>query len=274
MVERPGSAAKLILVGGHESSQGKDLGYLAEALPGVRIVTAGRSLQTALNDALATTTANVVVLPMTIGRNPTLVADTAKTMKWLADSGGGGRLALSGSFGTPDHLTAWLRTAATKIHSSGDNSALLLLAAKANPFDDAELFRIAHLVRTHGTGSEVEVACVGNDAEIAAALGRLHLLGHESVVIIPAGFAQTCTAPLGQGAFKGATFHGPILTPQAVLQVINDRFAAACHELSHGRDGIAAGLSADHGHGYAHSHAFEEGQGHTHTHGLTHSHTH
>ena len=274
MVERPGSAAKLILVGGHESNHGKDLGHLAAALPGVRIVTAGRSLQTALSDALASATADVVVLPMTFGRNPTLVADTAKTMKWLADGGGGGRVALSESFGTPDHLIAWLRTAATKVHASGDNSALLLLAAKANPFDDAELFRIAHLVRTHGTGSEVEAACVGNDGEIAAALGRLHLLGHESVVIIPAGFAQTCTAPLGQGAFEDATFCGPLLTPQTVLRVINDRFTAALHELSHGRDGIAAGLTADHGHGYAHSHAFEEGQGHTHTHGLAHSHTH
>lgn len=254
------------MVGGHESNYGKDLEYLRDALPGVAIVTAGRPLQTALSRALAASDADVVVLPMTFGRNPTLVADTAKTMKWLAGNGGSGRMVLSASFGTADHLTAWLRTAATNVQSSGDDSALLLVAGKSNPFDDAELFRIAHLVRTHGTGTEVEASCIGDDTDLAVSLARLRRLGHDHTVLVPASFSQASTAPLGLGAFGGARFYGPIMSARAVLQVIGDRCAAAVHELSHGRDGIAAGLLADHGHGYAHSHAFEEGLEHSHHH--------
>lgn len=223
----------------------------------------------------------MVVVPITFGRNPTMVADAAKTLSWLA-SLHPGRLALAADFGTLDHLTAWLRAAAVEVRRRSPEAAMLIAAEAANPFDDAELYRVAHLVRTHGAGNEVEAVAVAGQGDLLASLQRLRLLGHPEAVVVPAGFQRSSTVPFGDGDFAGAAFYGPLVSEQAVLRVIRDRVADAVHGLRHGDDGITAGLAADHGHGYAHSHAFDatEGAGHTHTHshgdgrGVAHTHDH
>ena len=268
-----------MLVGGHESSDGADLQPLRLALPGTVVTSAGRSLHDAVSGLLAVDDGAVAVLPMTFGRNPTMVADTAKTLKWLAAGAGEGRLVLCDDFGTIDHLVAWLRKAATETARRRPGAAVVVTARSSNPFDDAELYRVAHLVRTHGAGTAVEVACVEDDADVAEAVRRARLLGSEEAVVVPAGFARTSGAPWGSGELSRATFYGPLMSEQALLQVVRQRLAAAEHALSHGQDGIDAGLLADHGHGYAHSHAFEENAqsgpaAHTHPHPHAHPHPH
>lgn len=261
-----GSPATLVLVGGHESADGADLAFLTEVLPGVVITAPGHRLHRVTSLAIAETDKPIVVLPITFGRNPTLVADTAKTLSWLS-RGSSGRIALANDFGTIDHLTAWLRTAATAVRRASPGSAILITAPAANPFDDAELFRIAHLVRTHGAGNEVEVGVVRDDQDVALAIDRLRRLGSDEIVVVPASFQRRSTVTFGEREFAHARFYGPLMTEQSVLRVIRDRRDEAIHRLDHGQNGIDVGLQADHGHGYAHSHAFEAGQGHPHIHG-------
>ncbi|QMW66084.1 cobalamin biosynthesis protein CbiX [Mumia sp. ZJ1417] len=257
-------AVTTVLVGGHESAQGSDLVSLLDALPGAVVTPPGRALRDAVTTHLAADEARVAVLPMTWGRDPVMVADAAKTLSWIAASAGAGRVALCPSFGTIDHMVAWLRRAATETARQCHGSGMLVTAPSSNPFDDAELHRIAHLVRTHGAGVQVEVACVAATADLAHAVDRARLLGSDDVVVVPAGFARTAPAGLPS---EHATFFGPLLSERAVLDVIRRRVGAAQHDLSHGLDGIAAGLLADHGHGYAHSHAFEvDAGGHSHPH--------
>ena len=88
----------------------------------------------------------VVVVPMTFGRDPTMVADTAKTLRWLAAKHRG-RLVLAAPFGTADHLVAHLRAAPRAVTDHDPGAAIVVVARTANPFDDAELRRVAHLVR-------------------------------------------------------------------------------------------------------------------------------
>lgn len=272
---------RLVLVGGHESADGADLEFLRAALPGVVVSPTGRPFHNAVSGLLAADDGPVAVLPMTFGRNPTMVADTAKTLRWLGAGAGAGRVVLCDDFGAIDHLVAWLRKAATETARRRPGAALVITARSSNPFDDAELYRVAHLVRTHGAGTAVEVACVEEDDDVAEAVRRARLLGSEQAVAVPAGFARTSTASWGRGDLARATFYGPLMSEQAVVQVIRQRLAAAEHALSHGQDGIDAGLLADHGHGYAHSHAFEEGterdatdRPHPHSHPHPHPHTH
>ncbi|PPL19227.1 hypothetical protein GY24_07155 [Microterricola pindariensis] len=277
-MSRPTDAdPSVVLVGGHESSNGADLHPLLAQLPGAHVTAPGRALSSTVSRVLsAPGQASVVVLPITFGRNPTMVADAAKTLSWLAPQSPG-RLALAEDFGTLDHLTAWLRAATVAVRRRAPDAAVVIAAESANPFDDAELHRIAHLVRTHGAGNEVEAAAGTEPHELLVTLRRLRLLGFPEAVVVPAGFQRSSAVPFGKGDFAGAEFYGPLLSEQAVLRVIRDRVADAAHRLSHGDDGINAGLAADHGHGYAHSHAFDasgfgdtEGAGHTHPH--THSH--
>lgn len=265
-------APVLVLVGGHESAGGSDLEIYSRRLRDAVVCPPGRRLHGVVSSSLSRPGARVVVLPMTFGREPTMVADAAKTLKWLATGDAAGRVALAQPFGTLDHLTSWLRRAANGIAAASPGAGVVITARRSNPFDDAELHRVAHLVRVHGAGNEVEVACVDTDADVARSVLRLRRLGTDRAVIVPAGFARTFEADF-TGDLAGASFYGPLMSESAVLQVIADRTRDAEHELSHGRDGIAAGLEADHGYGYAHSHAFEEEHGHGHTHAHGH-HTH
>jgi sirohydrochlorin cobaltochelatase len=290
LASEPG--ATVVLVGGHESNNGADLSFVAQSLPDVFVTPPGRPLHNLLTQLCERNgeggggvSAPVIVLPMTFGRNPTLVADTAKTLRWLAQGSGSGTgtapLALADPFGTGDHLTAWLRAAATEVRRRTPDAAVLIAADAANPFDDAELHRIAHLVRTHGAGNLVETATVDSADGLLDAVRRLRLLGSTESVVVPAGFRRVPhvhgeAVPFGEGSFAGAAFYGPLLSEQALLRVIRERVRDSLHALSHGRTGIDEGLLADHGHGYAHSHAFDEagGHSHTHSHGTAVPHTH
>ena len=283
----------MVLVGGHESGNGADLAFVPDLMPGALVTPAGRPLHNLLTQLLGRSREApgslpqpVVVQPMTFGRNPTLVADTAKTLHWLSGQDGtsdaAAPLALADPFGTSDHLTAWLRTAATEVRRRTPDAAVLITADASNPFDDAELHRIAHLVRTHGAGNLVETAAVEDADALRKAVQRLRLLGSKQTVVVPAGFRREPfvhgePVPFGVGDFSGTRFYGPLLSEQAVLRVVRERVRGALHALGHGRTGIDAGLLADHGHGYAHSHAFEEtgGHSHPHSHGMAgHPHSH
>ncbi|WP_066586189.1 sirohydrochlorin chelatase [Cellulomonas timonensis] len=264
--------ARTVLVGGHESRQGADLGRLLALLPGALVTVPGRPLHDRVRALVESGAGPVAVLPMTWGRDPVAVADTARTLHWLSTGATRGRLVLCEQFGTIDHLVALLRIAATRTAAAQPGAALVVAAPGADPFDDAELHRVAHLVRAHGAGLEVAVACVGADADLARAVGRERLLGADGVVVVPAGFAASSPGP---SALDGASFYGPLLSDGAMARIVGERVAAAVHGLDHGRDGIADGLEADHGHGYAHSHADEPVPGgHPHTHGHTHQHRH
>lgn len=260
-----------VLVGGHESAHGADLAPLLDTLPRAVATPPGRALHSAVGRLLAETDGSILVLPMTWGRDRRMVADTARTLSWLATHDGAGRLAQCAPFGTPDHLVSWLRRAADQTARHRPGAGVILAAASSDPFDDADLHRAAHLVRSHGADVLVEVALLAGPTDLDAAVGRAGLLGCREVVVVPAGFARDAPAGLPHGA---ASFYGPLLSERAVLDVVRQRLAAAQHHLAEGHDGIASGLEAEHGHGYAHSHAGDETHEHAHHHGHSHPHAH
>lgn len=271
----PARPPRVFLVGGHESADGADLVRLEDTIDGARAARPGRQFHNRVSEALDAGEV-VVVVPMTFGRNPTMVADTAKTLRWLAAKHPA-RLALAAPFGSIDHLTAWLRTAANAARAEDPDAGLVVVAPRSNPFDEAELHRVAYLVATHGAADEVFPAIVDDGGSIAPVVERLRRLGIGRTAVIPAGFAAHPTEDLE--ALDGARFAGPLMSDAAIARVVRTRVAAALAALGQGEDGVADGLDADHGHGYAHSHAFEEGphshpHGHSHGHGHGHSHTH
>ena len=254
---------RVVLVGGHESSDGADLARFDDVDEHVSVAAPGRGLHNALT-AFLDDGETVVVLPMTFGRNPTMVADTAKTLKWLAPRHPG-RLSLAAPFGQPDHLIAWLRTAANRARATDAGTALLIVAPRSNAFDEAELHRIAYLVAAHGSLPEVAVAIADDADALSGAVQRLRRLGATRVAAVPAGFAASLPV-------TDAEDLAPLMSHSAVRRVVHTRVRDALTALAAGSDGIDQGLAADHGHGYAHSHAFEESQGHGHSH--PHPHTH
>lgn len=258
--------ARVILVGGHESADGADLVRFEADVEGAISAKPGRGFHNTVSAAL-TAGETVVVVPMTFGRNPTMVADAAKTLAWLANTYRG-RVALAPPFGQLDHLTAWLRTTANRAKAKDPSTALLIVAPPSNPFDEAELHRLAYLVATHGALGEVGVAIADDEAGLTASLDRLRRLGAERIVTVSAGF--TATPP-----FADTEYAASLMSDAAIIRVIRTRVRdalEALEALEAGQDGISDGLMADHGHGYAHSHAFEEGQGTGHAHGHFHAH--
>jgi hypothetical protein len=269
------TATQVVLVGGHESDGGAALARFEHLLPGAVALPPGRRLHDAVTRARAAGD-TVVVVPMTYGRDPTMVADTARTLRWIADrEGGPPAVALAAPFGVPDHLTARLRAVADRVRTDDPGAALVVAARAGGPFDDAELHRVAHLVRVHGADVEVAVATLGGDAadgaDLALALDRLRRLGFARSVVVPAGFAPGLDVDAGRAGLAGMTQAGPLMGDAAVARIVTERVEAARHDLGHGRDGIAAGLAADHDHGYAHSHA---APGHDHHGGPAHDHPH
>jgi sirohydrochlorin cobaltochelatase len=265
-VSPPAYDTTVLLSCGHESVGGTALPELtrpAEVLP------AGRVLSEAVSTALQRAPRPVCVVPMTLGRDPRLVAESARALRWAAaESGHPHRVALTAPFGTTDHLTAWLRSAALRFERvPGAVRGLLIAAPTGGPFDDAELFRIARLVRQYGRHQLVEVAFAGGDPDITEGIERLTRLGAERVGLISAGFGPVC--PETGNASAPVDDAGPLLGSAMISRVVQARVAAALDGLASDEDGIAAGLHAEHGHGYAHSH---QPAMHTHPH-TEHDHT-
>ncbi|HEV7763299.1 MAG TPA: hypothetical protein VGO78_30020, partial [Acidimicrobiales bacterium] len=134
------ATVQVVLVGGHESDGSAALARFARRLPRAVALPPGRRLHDAVTAALVAGD-TVVVVPMTFGRDPTMVADTAKTLRWIA-SRHDGSVALAAPFGVADHLTARLRAAAGAVRARDPRAALVVAARSSNPFDDAELHRI------------------------------------------------------------------------------------------------------------------------------------
>ncbi|MFG2595598.1 sirohydrochlorin chelatase [Streptomyces sp. NPDC048462] len=249
----------VIAVCGHEAGYGRALEGLVD--PEVSVVPSGRELFRSIS-AHRRRGEETAVVPMTLGRDPELVADTARTLRAVA----GGDLTpivLTEPFGTAQHLVGWLRAAAGRVP---EDSALLVTAPSGDPFEDAELYRIAALVRRYGRHALVEVAFTGGDPDPAEGVRRCRLLGAERVALLPAGFAPPevpePTGPVADGA-------GPLVSASALRRVLAERVAdARRRRREHGDDGIAAGLAAAENHGHSHTHP--PGAGHDHGHGHHH----
>nr|WSW65115.1 cobalamin biosynthesis protein CbiX [Streptomyces sp. NBC_00995] len=249
----------VIAVCGHEAAYGRALDGVVDA--GVTIVSSGRELFRSIA-AHGRRNAETVVVPMTLGRNPELVADTARTLR-AVPAGERGTTVLAEPFGTAQHLVAWLRAAAVRVP---DTAALLVTAPAGDPFEDAELHRIAALVRRHGRSGLVEVAFTGGDPDPAEGVRRCRLLGAQRVVLLPAAFVLP-EVPEAQPVPVDRA--GPLIPASALRRVLGERVAdARRRRREHGDDGIAAGLTAAENHGHSHTHP--PGEDHEHAHGHPH----
>lgn len=250
----------VIAVCGHEAAHGRALDGVVDA--GVSVVSSGRELFRSIA-AHGRRNAETVVVPMTLGRDPELVADTARTLR-AVPAGERGTTVLAEPFGTSQHLVAWLRAAAGRVP---ETSALLLTAPSGDPFEDAELYRIAALVRRYGRNGLVEVAFTGGDPDPAEGIRRCRLLGAQRVALVPAAFALPDVPEAETVAVDRA---GPLIPASALRRVLGERVADALRRLhDHGDDGVAAGLTAAENHGHSHTHP--PGEGHDHGHGHSHA---
>ncbi|MEV6122047.1 cobalamin biosynthesis protein CbiX [Streptomyces sp. NPDC052077] len=232
----------VVAVGGHESDGGRALRGLLD--PGVARVGRGRELLARVRAERARDEP-VCVVPMTLGRDPDLIADAARTLLALSPAERAGTV-LAGPFGTADHLTGWLRSAALRVPA---DRALLVTAPTGDPFSDADLFRIARLVRQYGRHRLVETALIGGDPDPAEGVRRCRALGAERVTPLAASWVLPV---LPAGASDPVR---PLLTAPAVAGVLAARAADAWHlHDRHGDDGLSRALTAAHGHGHAHSH--------------------
>lgn len=254
----------VVAVCGHEAAYGRALDGVVDG--GVSIVSSGRELFRSIAEH-GRRGSETVVVPMTLGRDPELVADAARTLR-AVPAGDRGTTVLAEPFGTAQHLVAWLRAAAARV--SGD-SALLVTAPSGDPFEDAELYRIAALVRRYGRHSLVEVAFAGGDPDPAEGVRRCGLLGAPRVTLLPASFALP-HAPGTTGAQPvPVDLAGPLVPASALRRVLGERVGDARRRLrEHGDDGVSAGLTAADNHGHSHTHP--PGEGHDHGHGHPHPH--
>ncbi|MEU4501733.1 cobalamin biosynthesis protein CbiX [Streptomyces sp. NPDC024089] len=254
---------RVIAVCGHEAAYGEALHGLVD--PAVTVVANGRELFRTVA-ALSRRGERSCVVPMTLGRDPELVADTARTLRALPAAERAGTV-LAEPFGTSQHLVAWLRTAAAR---APETAALLVTAPAGDPFDDAELYRVASLVRRYGNHGLVEVAFAGGDPDPAEGVRRCGLLGARHVVLLPAAFAEP---PVPDAPGIRVERAGPPVAPAALARVLAERVADARRQWGErGDDGIAAGLTAADRHGHSHTHP--PGEGHDHGHGHQHTHPH
>jgi hypothetical protein len=239
--------AAVVLVGGHEGGGTAAVGPSMERGPLIRSASARRELDVAVRQVLKDTDLPVCVVPMTLGRDPQLVADSARTLMTVAGGVGAGRVVLADPFATATLLIGWLRVAVTQaVEPLGlADMAVVLTARAANRFDDAELFRIAHLVKVQTELPSVEVGFRGGDPDLADVLDRCKQLGARHFAVIPADFRPAVETPMS-GVIDG----GPLLSPSMISGMLGTRIAAALTRLSQGDDGIAAGLDADHDHGH------------------------
>ncbi len=246
------AAVNVILVCGHECP---DPAYLQTVSPDWTVVAGGRALTAAIDTARAASTDPVCVVPMTLGRDSGLVADAARASSWARRESNSPPLVLSSPLGTADHLSDGCAAGPrprrrTRCWSSHDRL----------PFEDAELFRIARLVRQFGPSALVEVALSGGDPDLDDGIDRCRRLGARQIAVLPAWLGSGPALP------SGVADGGPLLTGAALRELVEARVADALHDLAHGHDGIADGLSAEHGHGFAHGHGPGGSHGHGHGH--------
>ncbi|RKE22522.1 cobalamin biosynthesis protein CbiX [Streptomyces sp. TLI_171] len=240
----------VLAVCGHEAAHGAALRHLAG--PDTAVVADGRELYRAL--AARPARQDVAVVPMTLGREPGLAAEAARTVRALPPELRGG-LAVAEPFGTATHLVGWLRAAASTVP---ERAALLLTAPAGDPHEDAELDRVAHLVRRHGRHRLVQTALLGGDPDPAEGARRCALLGARTVAVLSASFLPPAPPPAPDGV--SVLDAGPLLSAAALAAVLSARAAAAVRRLhEHGEDGVAAALTGHHHGPGAHTHAVPAG---------------
>ncbi|GHH62706.1 hypothetical protein GCM10017673_02380 [Streptosporangium violaceochromogenes] len=231
---------RTVLACGHESRSGRAIGAVA----GATVTAVGR-------DLYALTRHPSIVVPMTLGRDATLASQVAQVLAWNGRGRAPGELLLAPPLGTTAHLVGWLRAAAGRAAGPArafeERWAALLAAPSASPEEDAELFRVAHLVRRYGGFRWVEVALMDGDPDVAEGVSRCRLLGARHVALVPASFAEP-DAP------DGVTWTGPLLTPAALRELVARRVATARERWDHRADDGLAAASGEHHHHHHHHH--------------------
>ncbi len=257
------SAARIVLTCGHECP---DPEYLRRLDTDWTVVAGGRELSEAVEAAQASSPAPICVVPMTVGRDPGLVADAARALSWSRRKTNSAPVVLARQIGETDHLVGWLRGRAVSASTDTPSAdALVIAAPSGDPFEDAELFRIARLVRQFGPIGLVEVALSGGDPDLDGAVDRCRRLGARKPIVLSAWFGTSRVA-----GRHDVVDGGPLLSDAALRGLVASRVSDALHGLVHGRDGVDDGMDAEHGHGFAHSHGPGEEHGHGHGHGHGH----
>ncbi|MFD9945446.1 sirohydrochlorin chelatase [Nonomuraea sp. NPDC059023] len=225
---------EILLAAGAESLGGRCLPTLLGP-DALRICAVDRELRSAISRRPA------VVVPMTLGRDPDLSPVAAQALRWAARGRAEGELLLARPLAGTGHLVGWLRAALVHARLTAA-SAVLLVAPAIGPEPDAELFKIARLVRQFTPVRWVEVALSGGDPDVDESVERCRLLGAEEVVLVPASFVPAPARP-------GTRTAGPLLGRASLITLIHRRATEAEHRWSgHRDDGLAEPMPHTHTH--------------------------
>ncbi|MCT1883909.1 hypothetical protein AB6N35_02735 [Dietzia cinnamea] len=247
------ATARIVLALGPESEQMPDLG-----IPAAR---PGRDLADLVEAQAGQGAGVVVVVPMTFGRAPAMIADCSRTLRDVRARLAPGSVALAAPLGDATMLITRLRAV---IRKHGAVCSALVVSRAIDPFADAELYRLARLARQYGQPGLVEVAFRGGDEpdpDLAEGLERVRALGGGRPALVSATLAPAPVTGLdlpGEGEY--------LFGPAVLRSVVDTRVREAVHRLDHGDDGIDVALDAEDGHGYAHSHVAADGTVYTHSH--------
>ncbi|MFE5300708.1 hypothetical protein [Streptomyces sp. NPDC056632] len=229
----------VILVGGHESNAGRALLPHLHTYGACAVAPVGPGLGKALADALSRTEGPVCVVPMTLGRDPGLVAGAANLVRRTALSRPAGRrLVFTRPLGLEGQLDGWLLEALSRGPSLGRaaDNAVLVTAAPAGPVADGALRSAARRLARHTTAHVT--AALERGSVVEAETERLRRLGARRIVVISAGLA------VPRVSWAPDVFDmGPLLGPSSIRSLVGARCAAALHDLAmHEDDGVTAVL--------------------------------
>ncbi|MBF4552755.1 hypothetical protein [Corynebacterium suicordis] len=267
MVENAAAGNQVIVYATAEAPQRRKLAELC----GYKVVSGARETAELIESSEAE---QIVFVPASTGRDLTAVTQLAQTLTWLKSKKVVPELVLSAPMFNDTYTIAYLRKQIRQAADRG-NDAILFVAQAVDPFANAELFRRVRLAEQYSEKIQVSLcfdATLPTKADVfptaETALGRLKKLGAESIALV--------RADLGLWVDDVQKFD--LCGSRGMRTAIQLSAHNAQHAASHGDDGLAAGLLADHAAGFAHSHGDEDehshSHGHTHVHGHAHSHPH
>lgn len=239
---RPEEWPTVILAAGHESGWGRDLLPQALACGAFAAVPPGLGLHQAVTEAVERTQGPVCVVPMTLGRDDALRAQSLRTLQRLPFSVLlARRVVLTQPLGLEGQLTGWLRAAWRHMRSGrpAEHGALLITAAPAGGEADVSLLRSPEALRRDTEAQSVSVVLERGRTDLSRALARRRGRGTEYTVVLGARFA----APRHVAAPDVLT-SGALLTGAQLVSLVLARCRVALHSLAaRGDDGITADLT-------------------------------
>lgn len=192
-------STNIILYAGAEAPNPSRLGHDL----GLPIATSGRELQQLLIASSITAPTPTVVIPASTGRDLASVTHAAQVARWCRDTDLKQYVAVAQPVVNHTYTIAQYRKHLRAL--AGQVDAVVFLAAAADPFADAELFRRVRLAQQFSEHLPVEIAFEGTWPALPEVRERLQRLGHASCAVVRADFGGSYSSSVFSDATPPST---------------------------------------------------------------------